>query len=455
MINDIYVFGGCSLLQKSKTVSGLTQTQIGFVVGCLDIANICFSFVVASTVNSKNIKFFYSTGMLWSSVTVAAFGILGDAPDGTVYFVSCLICRIFNGIGASMLYSTALPVAIQMYPEKAGIVTSIIQTSLGLGFCLGPPFGSLLLPFGGYKTPFITVAIIELIVFILGCVFVPSKGGKAKAKIRGSDYFRFLSRFSSISVIIPVATIFCVAGIRDTAYSLYFENTLHLSSEVVGYIFIANSVSYFITGPVVGLLVELGFGPYVAVISLIVAPVISFGFFLPNLIPTFEHIIWGALILFANGFTLATQMNPMYLILEKVAIKQGYTNQQQIKTIVASCYNLIASGGRTFGSFVIGGYLNDQIGFYNMCLTYTLMLTATGIWFILFMINNGFFRRMYYDKNFGQDLEDKGKIRLDTTTEGEKSDEGFHDTDDDDKMVTNSVAALFLSSMSRSEYIGK
>ena len=436
------------------TVSGLTQTQIGFVVGCLDIANICFSFVVASTVNSKNIKFFYSTGMLWSSVTVAAFGILGDAPDGTVYFVSCLICRIFNGIGAAMLYSTAMPVAIQMYPEEAGIITTIIQTSLGLGLCLGPPVGSLLLPLGGYKTPFLTVAVIELIVFLLGCVFVPSRGAKAKAKIRGTDYVRFLSRFSSLSVIIPAATIFCVAGIRDTAYSLYFENNLGLSSETVGYIFIANSASFFITGPIVGVLVEMGLGPYVGLISLTVAPLASFGFFLPKLVPALEQIVWGLLILFANGFTLATLMNPMYLVLEKVAIKQGYTNMQQIKTIVASSYNLIASGGRTFGSFVIGGYLNDQIGFYNMSITYAVLLTATWLWFLLFMIKNRFIRRMYYDKNFGaSDLEDKGKIRLDTTTEGEKSDDSIDA--DDDKMVTHSIAAMFLSSMSRSDYIGK
>ena len=431
---------------------GLTQTQIGIVVGCLDISNLCFSFVVASTINNNNIKFFYSAGVLWSSVSVAAFGVLEDAPDGTIYFVSCLICRICNGMGASMLYTTALPVAIQMYPEKAGVVTSIIQSSFGLGFCLGPPFGSLLLPLGGYKTPFVTVATIEMIAFILGCVLIPSRGAKAKAKMRSTDYFRFLFRFSSISVIIPVATVFCIAGIRDSAYSLYFENTLELSSETIGYIFIANSVSYFVMGPIVGVLVEMGYGPYVGLVSLISAPIFSFGIFLPKLITSLEHIVWGVLILAANGFTAATQMNPMYLILEKVAIKQGYTNQQQIKTIVASCYNLITSVGRTFGSFVIGGYLNDQIGFYNMCLTYTLMLTVTGIWFILFMIKNGFVKRMYYEKG---DYEDLSKIRLDKTTEGEKDFDVSSDTDDD-RMVTSSVASMLLSSMNRSaDFIGK
>ena len=430
----------------------MSQTQIGLVVGSLDVANLCFSFVVASAVSPKNIKFFYSTGMLWSSVTVGAFGILGDSPDGLIYFVSCLVCRLFNGIGAAMLYSTAMPIAVQMYPEKTGIITTVIQTSLGLGLCLGPPVGSLLVPLGGYKSPFLTVSCIELIVFLLGCAVVPARGAKTKAKVRSSEYVRYLCRFSTLSIVVPTAAIFCVAGIRDTAYSLYFENTLGLDSETVGFIFISNSVAYLITGPIVGVLVELGMGPYVDLFSHIFVPLISFGFFIPMIFPALECVPWGLLILFGNGFSLATIMNPTYLILEKVAIKQGLTNMQQIKTIIASTFNLVASSGRMFGSFVIGGYLNDKVGFYYMCLSYGIILSIGASWHILFLLKNRFIRRMYYDANVPtKNMEDRGKIRLDTTTEGEKEEEN----EDDDLMMKATLSNMFMNSMSRSQVLNR
>ena len=73
---------------------------------------------------------------------------------------------------------------------------------------------------------------------------------------------------------------------------------------------------------------------------------------------------------------------------------------QQVKALTASSYNLVLASGRTFGAFVIGGYLNDIMGFYYMSLTYTILLTVTGTWHILFLIKSGFVRRVYYDNSY-------------------------------------------------------
>ena len=216
-----------------------------------------------------------------------------------------------------------MPIAVEMYPEKASAITAIIQMSLGLGLCVGPPVGSALLTLGGYKAPFLTVGAIELFVYIAGLVVIPSISPKTKAKIHSSDYIRYLSRFSTISVLVPTAGLFCLAGIRDTAYSLYFEDVLGVDSTVVGYVFLGNSVAFLLTGPVVGVLVEMGFGTYVGLFSQVFTPLMAFAFFLPKLLPKLENVAWAVIVLSTNGFSTASIMNPAYLVLEKVAIRQG------------------------------------------------------------------------------------------------------------------------------------
>ena len=338
----------------------------------------------------------------------------------------------------------------------SGVVTTIIQTSLGFGLCLGPPVGSVLLPLGGYRLPFLCVAAIEFIVASFSLIFVPSKGAKAKSKVQASDYIIFITKPSTLSVAIPAATIFCIYGVRDSAYSLYFENTLGLTSESVGYIFTANSVAYFLAGPIVGVLVEFGFGGYIVMITQFIAPMISLGFFLPKIFPVLESVYWGVSFLFGTGFVIALMMNPTYLVFEKVALRQGLTNMQQIKTIAASCYNLQSSFGRTFGSFVIGGYLNEQIGFYYMSLAYAVMLAVTGLWYVAFLWKNGLIRRLYYhakhaDGNSELSSEMKGAIPLDTTAR--RSQRVGDEESEDDSMFKQSVSDILLTSMGRSQIL--
>ena len=126
------------------------------------------------------------------------------------------------------------------------------------------------------------------------------------------------------------------------------------------------------------------------------APISTFMLYMPSFLPALETLAWALAVLSLNGITMATLFNPSYLILEKVAVNQGYMDSQQRKTIAASCFNVIAASGRTIGSYFFGGFLNDNIGFYNTCLIYACMLVVTGIWNLLFLFSNGLMGRIYY-----------------------------------------------------------
>ena len=327
--------------QLVSSFPGLSESQIGLVTGSFDLANLLFSFVVASVIQPEAVKFFYCAGMVWSSITVASFGLMSYAPDGTTYFVSCIVVRCVNGMGASMLYTTVLPMAIQMFPENSSIITSIIQTSVGMGFVIGPPMGSVLYGIGGYVFPFISVAVLEFIFSGLAIYYVPARGARVSQKIKQSDYFRYITRPGVIAVGLPPLVLFGIAGFRDSAYSLYFIDNLGMDEESVGYIFMSLSVAYVIGGPVYGYLVERGYGAFIAITVITTSPISLFLFFLPKLVSVLENIPYTVMILFFNGCTLAGLFNPSYLLLEKVAYRYGYTNRSQVKTMVATAFNLV------------------------------------------------------------------------------------------------------------------
>ncbi|XP_075258435.1 MFS-type transporter SLC18B1-like [Convolutriloba macropyga] len=382
-------------LAKNK---GLTQTQIGLVVGSFSCVNVFFSFVVATLLTPKTLKFFFVAGTLWSSVTVSFFGLLSESPSGDVFFYLCLFTRMINGAGASMLYSTTIPMAVRMYPEKASLITTGVQVGVGCGLCLGPPIGSLLIPMGGYKCPFLVIGCTEFVVFTLSWLAIPANRVQSTStKFRPSDYIRYLCRFSTLSEIVPTAALFCIPGIRDSAYSLFFEDVIGVDKTKVGYLFMFNSADVFISGPIIGFLVEKGMGTIIGVASQIFTLLVAFALYLPHLVPGLETVAWCAMILACNGLIMSSTLNPGYLILEKIAIRQGFTDLEQVKTMSASSFNFALSCGQTFGAFVVGGYINDVVGFYNMCLIYVFLLIVTGTWNITFLFRYGLVGRVYYD----------------------------------------------------------
>ena len=224
------------------------------------------------------------------------------------------------------LFSTTIPMAVRMYPEKASLITTGVQVGVGCGLCLGPPIGSLLIPMGGYKCPFLVIGCTEFVVFTLSWLAIPANRVQSTStKFRPSDYIRYLCRFSTLSEIVPTAALFCIPGIRDSAYSLFFEDVIGVDKTKVGYLFMFNSADVFISGPIIGFLVEKGMGTIIGVASQIFTLLVAFALYLPHLVPGLETVAWCAMILACNGLIMSSTLNPGYLILEKIAIRQGFS----------------------------------------------------------------------------------------------------------------------------------
>ena len=78
------------------------------------------------------------------------------------------------GAGASMVWSTGLPILVPLYPLWAGRITSLVEAFVGLGSMVGPSLGSALYSIGGYAWPFIAAGVAEMVFALLAVVFLPT-----------------------------------------------------------------------------------------------------------------------------------------------------------------------------------------------------------------------------------------------------------------------------------------
>ena len=108
-----------------------------------------------------------------AAISSLCFGILVYGPDGTIFAVMCGLCRIVCGTGCGFIWSTAVPVLITGFPRWEKILPNFVEVSFAVGSLLGPVCGSFFYNFGGYVTPFVVAAVIQVIITIMSFFFIP------------------------------------------------------------------------------------------------------------------------------------------------------------------------------------------------------------------------------------------------------------------------------------------
>jgi len=59
------------------------------------------------------------------------FGLLNRCPDGQIYFVMCMACRIVTALGGSMGQSFAIIGCF--FPDRIASIVALVQVFNGLG----------------------------------------------------------------------------------------------------------------------------------------------------------------------------------------------------------------------------------------------------------------------------------------------------------------------------------
>ena len=362
-------------------------------------------------------NFFLLTGMLWAGVANILFGCVDFISDPFQFFFWSSACKIVDGVGSTFVQSTAITILSRIYPDKAAAMATVLQISFGLGILMGPFGGNFFYEtLSSYKAPFVVCGATELLILIPTIFFSPYKPGplsdyiSATRKKSSLKFLKFVFKPKILLFVIPEMLVFSAIGYKDTVLAEYLEKRLKMTDDKIAYMFIPFSVSYVLAAPVLGFLTRKGLGSLILLVGEAICSIFCFINFLFLIIPSLEnlYVIISTQILF--GFSVASIFNPHYLVIEKIASKEGFRDIEEVKTLGALSFGLITNSSISIGSFLFGGYFFDKFGYYYTFLIYGILLAISTVWEFGFMYRHKLLKKLYYAAN-RVDLEESISIR--------------------------------------------
>lgn len=84
----------------------------------------------------------------------AGFGEITYLPNNTLIVLACVFLELINGFSASLIQTNSYTLVSTIYGEERKKYLGILEASIGIGFVIGPPFGSTLYKLFGFEWTF-------------------------------------------------------------------------------------------------------------------------------------------------------------------------------------------------------------------------------------------------------------------------------------------------------------
>ena len=395
---------------------GVSTTLIGVITGAFDVANFLAAFTLASFISPETQKFFFCTGALISASCNGLFGVMGYSVGGVPFIVVCTLVRALMGVGASMVWSTGVPLLVPIYPQWSGRITSLIETSIGLGLMIGPTIGSALYSLGGYSTPFLVAAATQILFAVMCIFFLPNKATELDNKqtvkttsehpeesdvmldfeLPGYTFLYFATRPSLIGVSLPVLGHSASMGFIDVAIGPYLKETFGVGGDIAGYYFLAYSGFYALSAPLLGLLIDRGHAGRILLISCFCGALSYALLWLPDIVPSLQSKYWLIACLMFVGIANAGGFTSIYLIFEKLAYAVGFRVENNVKLMTAALLNACFASGRMLGPIVVGGVFMDHFGYYYSCLLMGCLFLGSSVSTCYVLFTRRLLKRVFY-----------------------------------------------------------
>ncbi|XP_075258021.1 MFS-type transporter SLC18B1-like isoform X2 [Convolutriloba macropyga] len=398
-----------------------STTFVGVITAIFDVGNLFAVFVFGEIIDRRNQKFVFCAGAFLSSTTTILFGAMGYTHGGGWPFIAmCMLVRAVSGVSCCMIWSCGLGLLLPLFPKWSGIVTSAIQCFLGVGQMIGPSLGSALYALGGYSLPFFVCGSVELVFFVLTCIFLPNTVmesiqttnninyktlGTIEENGTGSETFE-----NSSEELMPESKRKDSEGNNlvkeeerglktfplQVAVSPYLKIYFGINGDTSGYYFLLLSAMYAIGSPVFGALADKGHGGKVFAYSPVFA---SFGFFLMYLPLEWKQVespFWLLVLLGVQGLTGGASFVTGQLVFERMAYVMGFDDYYKVKVMSVSlscaCYSL----GRIGGPIITGGVFMEHFGYYYSCLLQSLFLIIASVIGLVVCWRHGLLGKIYY-----------------------------------------------------------
>uniref|UniRef100_A0AC34FZR6 Major facilitator superfamily (MFS) profile domain-containing protein n=1 Tax=Panagrolaimus sp. ES5 TaxID=591445 RepID=A0AC34FZR6_9BILA len=234
----------------------LDVIETGIIFGAFDLVMIVTSPLFGKYMHIVGAKKMFSFGLFFAGITSVAFGFLDLLPNGSTFFWASLFVRCAQAIGDTAIVTSALVICAKSFPGQMSFIVGIMETFVGLGYTIGPFFGGVFYELGGFKLPFIVLGLILIFATIAGLFLINDFNEKENEEENDGKQMRDILKIPVIWIMI-FAVILCATSFTfvDPTLSDHLSE-FHLSTTVIGLLFLVCGGLYSITAPIWGILID-------------------------------------------------------------------------------------------------------------------------------------------------------------------------------------------------------
>uniref|UniRef100_A0A8C5AZ73 Solute carrier family 18 member B1 n=1 Tax=Gadus morhua TaxID=8049 RepID=A0A8C5AZ73_GADMO len=338
---------------------GASQTVVGLIFGCYALSNFIGSLIMGRYIVQIGAKLMLVSGLFVSGGCTIMFGFLDRAPSGSVFISLCFIVRSVDAMGFAAAFTSSTALASKVFPHNVATILGSLQIFTGLGLILGPPLGGWLYQAAGYELPFLVLGCILLLMVPFNMIVMPSYADPSE------DSFIKLLRLPKVLLLcFFIFTFSSGLGFLDTTLSLFAMDKFHLSPSHVGLIFLAFSLPYCLSSPLLGFFADKYpdvRGWFLVSGGLLMA--LGFCFLGPA---PFFHLpsqLWLTIFMLSvNGFGTGIGITPILPEVITSAYEQGFVNGLGTLGMVSGLFGACWSMGMLYGP-MMGGLLTQHLTF--------------------------------------------------------------------------------------------
>ncbi|XP_061410339.1 MFS-type transporter SLC18B1-like [Lethenteron reissneri] len=345
---------------KEAAKKGASDSIVGLIFGSFALMNLLSSPLFGKYIVHIGSKFMFLSGMLVSGTCTILFGLLDEAPSGSVYIAMCFVVRCMDALGCAASTTASFTILAGTFPNNIATVMGFLEIFTGLGLVLGPPVGGFLYELWGFKLPFLVIGTFVLLMIPINLAILPPQDSVPS----NGSFVRLVMLPPIVVVSLLICSLGSSLGFFDPTFSLFLSEQFDLKPGKIGLVFAGLCITYALSSPFIGYISDkkphlrrriMAIGAFVSGICFCMLGPVPFLH-----IPTQLWLL--VVVLFVLGVSIGTAIVPTFSEILSMAYENGFEEGLGTLGLVSGLFSSLMS----FGSFVgptLGGFLNERIKF--------------------------------------------------------------------------------------------
>jgi len=365
---------------------GASPTQYGLVFGVYEATVFIVSPLLGKYLNKLGARRVFIVGTFTTGICAVMFGLLNRFEDTDVFVGFSFFVRMVQGAGNAGFLTASFAIVASEFPDRVATMFASLETFFGLGLIVGPAVGASLFELGGFSLPFIVMGFLLVMAACLALFILPEYQDYCREEL--ADGKGILDAFKVPSVMFSALSVFGASisiGFLQATLEPHMRTQFHLSTMMVGVMFMINGGMYAVSAPCWGWLCDNCVNPTIIIMAGSSLVTISFSLIGPLPIFHMENIYEVCILgLVLHGLGFGAEVVSGFVLAHKGALNAGFPDNLSTYGLISGLWTSTFALGACVGPSV-AGFLVDSSNFRSASLFVVIIHAALLLVAILFL----------------------------------------------------------------------